>query len=172
MARKPPKPGERKKKRVVRLTPKQVKLVLALTKGKSITDAALEAGYTQNYPGQAGSQALDAIRKSAPELLAKHGLTDDVLIEEHLNPMLNARETKFFPYTKRGKRELLTRSVVAWGPRGIAFDAAMKIRGMYVKEQENQGPQFSVVIINAANRPPWSQMRRANTPPEPAAPGV
>ena len=69
MARKPPQRGERKKKRVVRLTPKQVKLVLALTKGKSITDAALEAGYSQNYPGQAGSQALEQIRKSAPELL-------------------------------------------------------------------------------------------------------
>ena len=170
MARKPPKPGERKKKRVVRLTPQQVKLVVALTKGKTITAAALEAGYSKNYPGQAGSQALEQIRKSAPELLAKHGLTDDVLIEDYLKPMLNAEETKFFPYTKRGKRELLTRHVVAWGPRGIAFDAAMKIRGMYVKEQENQGPQFSVVIINAQNRPPWSQMRRANTPPQEVTP--
>jgi hypothetical protein len=38
---------------------------------------------------------------------------------------------------------------------------AFKIRGMYGREQENKGPEFSVVVIDAAHRPDWGAMRRA-----------
>ena len=38
---------------------------------------------------------------------------------------------------------------------------AFKIRGLYVREQENKGPEFSVITINASNRPDWGAMRRA-----------
>ena len=163
MARKRSKPGKRK---VHRLTPKQTRLLIRLAKGRTLTQAAPEAGYSPKNPSQSGHQALESIRKTAPDLLARHDLDDDAIIEKHLIPMLNAEETKFFPYSKKGRRLLLERNVVAWGPRGIATDMLMKIRGLYIREAENQGPQFSVVIINAANRPPWSQMKRANQPAE------
>ena len=158
----------RPKKR--RLTPRRVKFVEQLVLGKSLTDAAKEAGYSKKYPGQAGHQALEQIQKTAPELLAKHGLTDDVLIEKYLIPLMNAEKTEFFPYTKRGQRKLLSVNVVDWRARDAGFDKAAKIRGLYIKEAENTGPQFSVVIINAANRPNWSQMKRANAP-QPEATG-
>ena len=32
---------------------------------------------------------------------------------------------------------------------------ALKIRGLYVREQENEGPEFSVVMIDRSYRPDW-----------------
>lgn len=164
MAKKRAKSRKPKKRR--HLTPRRVKFVTQLTLGKSLTDAARAAGYSKDYPGQAGHQALEQIRKTAPDLLAAHGLTDDVLIEKYLMPLMNAEKTEFFPYTKNGQRKLLTVNVVDWRARDAGFDKAAKIRGLYIKEAENKGPQFSVIILNAANRPPWSQMKRANPIPE------
>ncbi len=82
-----------------RLTPKQILLVRNLLKGMSLTDAALASGYSENYPGQAGYQALEQIRAKMPELLAKHGLTGEVqneLLEELLGvvPHHQVIETK------------------------------------------------------------------------------
>ena len=165
MARKRSKPGARKKRKRY-LTPRRVKFVKQLVLGKSLTDAAKAAGYSKDYPGQAGSQALEQIRKTAPELLARHGLSDEVLIEKYLKPLMDAEKTEFFPYTRRSQRKLLTVNVVDWRARDAGLEKAMKIRGLYVKEAENTGPQFSVVIINGDNRPPWSQMKRAMQPAE------
>jgi hypothetical protein len=47
---------------------------------------------------------------------------------------------------------------------------ALKIRGLYVREQENKGPEFSVVMIDASNRPDWAAMRR--TQPKVEVPGL
>ena len=153
-----------------RLTPRRVKFVEQLVLGKSLTDAAKTAGYSPKNPGQSGHQALEQIQKIAPDLLARHGLSDDVLIEKYLMPLMNAEKTEFFPYTKRGQRKLLSVNVVDWRSRDAGLDKAMKIRGLYIKEAENTGPQFSVIILNAANRPNWSQMKRANTPTPPGEP--
>ena len=167
MARKRPKFRPHKRRR---LTPQRVKFVEQLVLGNTLADAARKAGYSPKNAKESGYQALKQIQKAAPELLASHGLTDDVLIHDYLLPLMNAEKTEFFPYTKRGQRKVLSVNVIDWRARDAGFDKAAKIRGFYVKEQENQGPQFSVVIINAQNRPPWSQMRRANTPPQEVTP--
>ena len=172
MAKKRAKSRKPKKRR--HLTPRRVNFVKQLVLGKTLGQAAIKAGYSPKNPDQSGHQALTQIQKTAPELLASHGLTDDVLIEKYLVPLMNAEKTEFFPYTKNGQRKLLTVNVVNWQAREDGLEKAMKIRGLYVKEAENKGPQFSVIILNAANRPPWSQMKRANPipEPEPAPPGV
>jgi hypothetical protein len=46
--------------------------------------------------GQAGYQALAQLRGRVPELLERHGLGEEVLIEKYLKPLLEAEETKFF----------------------------------------------------------------------------
>ena len=172
MAKKRAKSRKPKKRR--HLTPRRVKFVTQLTLGNSLADAARKAGYSPKNAKESGYQALKQIQKAAPELLASHGLTDDVLIHDYLLPLMNADKTEFFPYTKNGQRKLLTVNVINWQAREDGLEKAMKIRGLYVKEAENKGPQFSVIILNAANRPPWSQMKRANPvpEPEPAPPGV
>jgi hypothetical protein len=55
-------------------------------KGASLTDAAIEAGYSSRNPGQSGFQALQQIRGRVPDLLEKHGLGEEILIEKYLKP--------------------------------------------------------------------------------------
>jgi hypothetical protein len=154
----------RKKKRR-ELTAKQRAMIKALAKTRHIGKAALKAGYSPKNPDQSGHQALQAIQKAAPELLAKHGLDDDSLIEKHLLPLMNAKETKFFSIpVGRGKTRTLQihhRDTISWNARKEGLDMAFKIRGMYVREAENKGPEFTVIIINAENRPDWAKMRAA-----------
>ena len=166
MAKKRAKSRKPKKRRHFNPTPQRVKFVSLVLQGKTLTDAAREAGYSKKYPGQAGSQALEQIRKNAPELLAKHGLTFDYLIENYLKPHLDARETKLFPFTKNGVRQVLAVEVKDNKISQVALDQTWRLLGAYTQEAENKGPQFSVIILNAANRPPWSQMKRANPVPE------
>lgn len=120
------------------LTPQQRKLLKGLAKGMTITDAALEAGYSEKYAGQVGSQALESIRRRMPEILDKHGLTDDALVEKYLKPALEAHETKFAQ-----KDGIFTdeKDVIAWNPRLTALDMAFNLRGSYApKKQDSDGP--------------------------------
>jgi hypothetical protein len=142
---------ESQKKHRRELTAKQRALVRALAKTKHLGKAAIEAGYSPKNATQSAAQALASIRKTAPGLLAKHGLDDDSLIEKHLIPLLQAQETKYFAYTRQGKRLLLERNVAAHSIRANALDMAFKIRGLYVREQENKGPEFSVVAMRTGD---------------------
>jgi len=76
---------------------------------------------------------------------------------------MDAEETKFFPIAVgRGKNRRLridTRNTISWNARKEGLDMAFKIRGMYVREAENKGPEFTVIVINAENRPDWAKMR-------------
>ena|SRR5207247_5981625 len=117
-----------------RLTPQRRALIKNLVKGMSITDAARAAGYADNgYVGQLGSQALEVIRQKMPEVLEKHGLTDDVLVEKYLKPALLAKETKFAQFEGEFTDK---RDVVAWGPRLTALDIAFNLKGSYPRKDE------------------------------------
>lgn len=132
------------------LTSRERKLFKCLTKGMSIADAAIAAGYSAKNPSQSGHQALERIRRNAPQLLAKHGLDDDSLIEKYLAPALEANETKFFQ-----KDGIVTdsRDVIAWGPRLSALDMAMKIRGMYSDGEEVDPSRARMTVILDIPRP-------------------
>lgn len=86
----------------------------------------------------------------------------------------NAEETKFFtlPVGKGKDRRLQieSRKAANWRARQNGLDMAFKIRGLYVREQENKGPEFSVVMIDRSYRPDWRAMRR--TQPKIEAPGL
>jgi hypothetical protein len=143
-----------------RLTPMQSKLVKNLAKGMSITDAALEAGYSENCPAQSGSQALDAIRRKMPELLDRTGLTEEGVIEKYLKPLMNAKEMEFAKF--EGK---ITdaRSVVAWGPRAQGLDMYFRLRGSYAPTRlgsPNGDDPIQVKVIDTAG------MREAGPMPE------
>jgi hypothetical protein len=69
------------------------------------------------------------------------GLTDRMLIQKYLVPLLEAKETKFF---KEGKRRI---NVPSLGVRHTALDRAFKLRGSYAprdpKEAEQLGSRWS-----------------------------
>jgi phage terminase small subunit len=131
------------------LTPQQRNLLKGLAKGMSITDAARAAGYSDKYAGQVGSQALESIRRRMPELLDKHGLTDDALVENYLKPALEAMETEFAKFEGKITDSI---DVIAWSPRLTALDMAFNLRGSYA-QKEDLNVNGPIVIINHIPRP-------------------
>lgn len=147
------------------LTNRERKLFEAVAKGKTITDAALEAGYSEKFPGQAGSRALANIKEKAIGLFERHGLDDDTFVEKCIKPALFATEVKVF----RSEDEIVySKPLIAWGPRVSMNRLVAEMKGMVIKEQESNAAQIRVVVINQANRPP----RVINTQPIAQVPGL
>ena len=105
------------------LNPRQQKFVKTLAKGASLTDAAIEAGYSSRNPGQSGFQALRQIRGRVPDLLEKHGLGEEMLIEKYLKPLLEAEETVFFQKDGKVRQRV---NVAALGIRHSALRTAFQ----------------------------------------------
>ena len=144
-----------------RLTHKEQAFVRNLVNGKSLTQSALAAGYSDRHPGQSGWQALENIRHKVPELLDRHGLTDEALIEKHLKPLLNATETKFFQH--KGK-VTDSRRVPANAIRLNALDTAFRLKGSYTRPaDENTERKTAKVIVVDVPRP---QNRLRDSPSE------
>jgi hypothetical protein len=140
------------------LKPRQVALVKNLVDGMTITEAARRAGYSKKCPGQAGYQALQNLKLKMPELLDRLGLSEVVLIEKHLKPMLSAQTTKFFQH--RGKvagKRLVTDNEA----RLNALDLAFKLRGSYAQADHRpaEAAVVKVIIMDAPRPPPASRCR-------------
>ena len=102
-----------------------------------MTQAAKAAGYSDKNPAQSGYQALAQLRGRVPELLERHGLGEEVLIEKYLLPLLDAEETKFF---NGGKKRI---NVQALGIRLAALRTAFELHGSYAPEIQKR-PQRMV----------------------------
>jgi hypothetical protein len=148
-------PRTRKKRKP---TPRQQQFVKGIAKGKTLTQAALDAGYSPNHPAESGYQALNALRGRMPALLEKHGIGEDTLIQKYLVPLLDAHETKFFPQgitmqveakNKKGFVDKLvyTVNVEALGIRHAALRTAFELHGSYAPRDPKEAAQYGVKII-------------------------
>lgn len=88
-----------------KLTRKQQKLVEGIIAGKSGAQAARDAGYSPNNARQSAYQAMKEIGERVRQAMDRHGLDLDQLIDKHLHPLLEATETKLFPWRKTTKRK-------------------------------------------------------------------
>jgi hypothetical protein len=148
------------------LTYKEQVLIRNVASGKNISQSALAAGYSAKHPGQSGWQALQNIRLKMPELLDQHGLTDSMLIEKHLKPLLRAKETKFFQH--KGK-VTDSRQVPANAIRLNALDLTFRLKGSYAAPSgESPERRFVQVIVLDVPRP---QNRLRDRNPEIVPPG-
>jgi hypothetical protein len=146
MPRKYPKrkPNSKKRKPTVR----QEKFVKSLATGKTLAEAALDAGYSPKNADQSGYQALNALRGRMPQLLEKHGIGEEVLIEKHLVPLLSAHETKFFPTgIKMKNKTVYSVNVEALGIRHAALRTAFELHGSYAPRDPKEAAQYGVKII-------------------------
>jgi len=90
------------------------------------------------------------------------GLTARLLIEKHLIPLLEATETKFFPWrktTKRGTQQIIDRrEVKALAIQLAALDMAFRLRGDYAPKQIDTEPDVSdeVTVINIGGIPRYN----------------
>jgi hypothetical protein len=70
-----------------------MKFIKERTQGKSFSEAAIAAGYSEKNARQSGYQAMQQLRGRVPDLMDKHGLSEDTLIDKYLRPLLEAEET-------------------------------------------------------------------------------
>jgi len=118
-----------------RMTSKQQRLLVSLSKGQTQKQAALNAGYSPKNARQSAHQAIKYIRLRAPEAMDQAGLTMTVLIDKYLRPQLKSKETKFF-----AQRGIVTdrRDLPDNGARNAALDMAFKLQGAYPKNGDGE----------------------------------
>jgi hypothetical protein len=131
-------------------TRKQLKVAVALAKGKSLKQAAIEAGLSPSR--QAGYQAIEAMKNSnrGAQIMEDLGLGARVIIDKHLRPLLTARMTKH--YVIEG--ELVARTYDDNTTRFKAVNLSAEILGIKLAEQENDAPSIRAVVMNFSHRPP------------------
>ena len=129
-------------------TPRQMKLIEERAKGKSYSEAAIAAGYSEKNARQSGYQAMQQLRGRVPDLLDRHGLSEEVLIDKYLRPLLNANEAKFFPGgIKLGRKKIYHVNVEALGIRHASLRTAFELHGSYAPRDPKEAAQFGVKII-------------------------
>jgi hypothetical protein len=132
------KPSEKKRNKP---TPRQMKLVEERAKGKSYSEAAIAAGYSAKNARQSGYQAMQQLRGRVPDLLDTYGLSEEVLIDKYLRPLLDAEETKFF---NEGKTRI---NVAALSIRHAALRTAFELHGSYAPRDPKEAAQFGVRVV-------------------------
>jgi hypothetical protein len=135
------KPSEKKRNKP---TPRQMKLVEERAKGKSYSEAAIAAGYSEKNARQSGNQAMQQLRGRVPDLLDRHGLSEEVLIDKYLRPLLTAKETIFFQKDGKVKQQV---KVAALGIRHAALRTAFELHGSYAPRDAREAAGFGVKVI-------------------------
>lgn len=144
-------------------------------------DAAIAAGYPPKNARQSAYQVMQAVQSKMPDIMNRYGLTDEILIDKYLLPLMNAKETKFFPFRKEetktikiGKKEKLVtetvqviekREVTAWGARRDGLDLAFRVKGSFSPKTEEEarvtqqftGPTVIVLDLPRPKRPVQSE---------------
>jgi hypothetical protein len=141
-------------KKAKRLTPRQNRFLKAMAKGKTQAQAAVQAGYSKKNAHQSGYQAAQLIRRNMPEVMERHGLTDDALIDNYLLPALQAEETQFIVTGGVKKPRIHAKKHPVWEPRLRALDMSFKLKGSYAPLQMEQAHRTVTTIILDIPRPP------------------
>ena len=84
---------------------------------------------------------MQQLRGRVPDLLDRP-LSEEVLIDKYLRPLLDAEETKFF---NDGKKRI---NVEALAIRLAALRTAFELHGSYAPKDPKEAAQYGVKIIN------------------------
>jgi len=149
----PKKSGKKRNK----ATPRQMKLIEARAKGKSYSEAAIAAGYSEKNARQSGYQAIQQLRGRVPDLLDGHGLSEEVLIDKYLRPLLTAEETIFFQKGGKVKQRV---NASALGIRHFSLRTAFELHGSYTLCDPKEAAQYGVKIIRVDIPHPANEFSR------------
>jgi len=130
-------------------TPRQMKLIEERAKGKSYTEAAIAAGHSGKNARQSGYQAMQQLRGRVPDLLDRHGLSEEVLIDKYLRPLLTAKETIFFQKDGKVKQQV---NVAALGIRLSSLRTAFELHGGYAPKDPKEAAQYGVKMRIGSSR--------------------
>ena len=134
------------RKKRPKLTHKARKFLKHILTGAHPTDAAVKAGYSSKNPAQSANQVLNSCRKTVPQLLNEAELSEAVLIQNYLSPLLKATQTRFFHH--KGKVKAV-REVAALETRTTALEMAFKLHGSFAPlKQETTSRSVSVIVLD------------------------
>jgi hypothetical protein len=123
---------------------KQRKLLQNLIDGMEPREACLAAGY-------GNSSGMRGLQDKMPDIMARLGLTDEILVEVYLKPLLVANETKFF-----ANKGIVCdqKDVAALEVRRATLDMAFKLRGSYaetLRDVENAPTDSHDITVQIVN---------------------
>jgi hypothetical protein len=87
---------------------------------------------------------MQQTRGRVPDLMDKHGLSEDTLIDKYLRPLLDAEETVFFQKDGKVKQRV---NVAALGIRLSSLGTAIELHGSYAPRDPKESAQFGVKVI-------------------------
>jgi hypothetical protein len=133
---------ENRKPNRQRVSPQQRKLIEGVARGKTITQAALDAGYSPRGAAQAGHRALQNLRKRSPQIVDRLEYPLEKLIVDVLVPLLEAKKTHFFSYKGivKDKREVPDHNIQL-----RAMVETLKLHGVYPTQTRNREPSQAQV---------------------------
>ncbi len=122
--------------------PRLQKFVLGIRDGKSMRQAALQAGYSEDTASNAYRQLMPRTRALFGALLEDHIPLDEQA--RLLAEGMKAKETKFF-----AKDGIVTdeREVIAWGARHAFMELAQKVHGHLPERMELTGEDGGELVI-------------------------
>lgn len=125
-----------KKKRQKRVDAKHLKVARGVAQGMTLQRAGEVAGYPQKSASQSAWEAMQTIKRKAPEVFDEVGLTLKSLAED-VHRLRRAKEKKFASFMGSFTDE---REVDALDIQAKAVDMALRVHGAY-KEGQNAGNQ-------------------------------
>jgi hypothetical protein len=123
-----------KKKRQKRVDAKHLKVARGVAQGMTLQKAGEIAGYPEKSAAQSAWEAMQTIKRKAPEIFDEEGLTLKSLAND-VHRLRRAKEKKFFTFMGSITDE---REVDALDIQVKAVDMALKVQGAY-KESQNAG---------------------------------
>lgn len=121
------KPVAPKKKRNKRVIAKHLEVARNVARGKTLQKAGEVAGYPPKSARQAAWEAMQTVKRKAPEIFDKEGLTLESLAQD-VNRLRRAKEIRFYAH----KGIILdSREVEALNIQAEAVDMALRVHGAY-----------------------------------------
>ncbi len=129
--------------------PVKAQVIARSLAGENKSKIARELKITRNTVSRILSEA-NMSNLNMPELLGRHGITGDVLVQQYLKPGLDAMETEFGKFKGMIVDQ---KDVIAWGPRLEALDMTFRLLNAYPRENAESRGNMTFNVVISAPRP-------------------
>ena len=151
------------KKKQKRVDAKHLKVARGVARGMTLREAGVAVGYPERSAPQSAWKAMQTIKRKAPEIFDKLGLTVESLAQD-VDRLRRAKETKFF----HDKGIVLeTREVEALDIQAKAVDMGLRVHGAYKEADDARNTlrsETSTVCLVVADARAAAELARLLAP--------
>lgn len=137
-------PSAPKNKREKRVIAKHLAVARNVARGATLQEAGEAVGYPAESARQSAWRAMETIKRKAPEVFDKRGLTLDSLADD-VHRLRRAKETKFF--SDKGV-VIEEREVEALDIQLKAVDMGLRVHGAYERNEDGRNPAGNSITSN------------------------